>query len=57
LLVRHGGELLALDAAAAMLHGADGSLRTVQGDRESFSVDAGPWWLTGADGRCLALSA
>lgn len=57
LLVRHDGELLALDATGATLHGADGSRRSVPKDRESFSVDAGPWWLAGADGRCLSLSA
>lgn len=57
LLVRHDGELLALDAAGAVLHGADGSQRAIRSDRDSFSVAAGPWWLTAADGRCVALSA
>ncbi len=57
LLIRCDGELLALEAAGAELHGADGSRRLVSSDRASFSVDDGPWWLTGATGDCLALSA
>lgn len=56
-LIRHEGELLAIDASDAVLHGADGSRRLVVGQRATFSVDAGPWWLTGDDGRCLALCA
>lgn len=57
LLVRHDGELLALDATDTVLQGADGSQRVIRSERESISADAGPWWLSGADGRCLALSA
>ncbi len=41
LLIRHDGELLALEAAGASLHGADGSRRIVGSDREPFSV--GTW--------------
>jgi hypothetical protein len=57
LLIRHDGELLALEADGTVLHAPDGTQRPVSGDRQSFPVDPGPWWLTGADGRCVALSA
>ena len=57
LLIRRDGTLLALEADGAELNGPDGSRRRVTKDRESFSAEDGPWWLTGADGRCLALSS
>lgn len=57
LLIRHDGELVAIDAAGSMLHGVDGSQRPVPRDRMSFPLDAGPWWLTTADGRCVATSS
>jgi hypothetical protein len=56
LLIRHDGELLAIDAQGAVLNGADGSRRPVTSDRAPHPAETGPWWLTGEDGRCLALS-
>lgn len=57
LLLRHDGELVALGAVGSELRGADGSVRRVTRQAEAFALEAGPWWLTDAAGRCLALSA
>lgn len=57
LLVRHEDGLLAIEAVGSELRGPDGSVRRVTREAEAFSLDSGPWWLTDARGRCLALSA
>ena len=57
ILLRHHGELLAIEAEGTQLHGPEGTRATIRGDLVSFSAAEGPWWLTTADGRTVALSA
>jgi hypothetical protein len=58
LLLRHGGELLALDAAGTVLHATGQAPRRIGDDRAVLPLPAGPgpYRLTTPAGRTLALS-
>lgn len=56
-LLRRGDELLALDADGTELWGPEGLRAAIAGDLATLPAGEGPWWLTAADGRTVALTA
>jgi hypothetical protein len=56
-LLRTGGELVAVDADGAYLTGFSGRRRVVRGDRASFPDDPGPQWLEDGRAQVLAVAA
>lgn len=54
-LLRLGDDLLALDAEGTVLHDPEGS-RPVTGRDARLPAADGPYWLTGPDGRVMALT-
>jgi hypothetical protein len=56
LLLRVGGELVALGADGLLLTGFSGRRRMVRGDRCAFAADAGTHWLEDARTRVMAVS-